>query len=679
MKKIGMLFLFIFFVSACSSDEAVNPEDTLDHYITAWEGQNYDEMFHTLNTSSEEELNGYEWNLSERFEKVHEDLGVNSIEITYESRDFAEEEIDLEETEELDYQVHVGMNTITGDISYTTNVLLTKEIDMIEDEEVEVWSVDWHPSHLFMGLKTNDDQIQVSTEPSNRGEIFDRYGTPLATNGEVYEVGFVPERMEDFDDATNRFADILNIDVETVRDLANRYPDNPDWFAPVQHISLSDERVDDLLNIPGVLLNREEGREYHFGGELAHLIGYVGQITAEELEEREGEGYHMNSIIGKRGLEAALENDLRGEPGVTISVADEEGNTRDVLMKSDPVHGDNITLTIDVSIQEKLVDTFGDDTGAGVVMDPTSGEVLALVSLPSYDSNLRYLQLTDPRAESIDDPNTLITRRFQNVYSPGSAFKPFTAAAGLEEGTLDPDEVFEIEGKQWQPDDGSWGDYRITRVNEQVSDIDLKTGMMYSDNIYFAMQALALGEEKMESWAETFGFGEPFPFGFPMNASSISNDGLSSEPLLADTGYGQGQVLMNPLHLASLYTMFIHDGSVIQPQLFEGSEPEMWKEDTISPETANIVLDSLIAVVEDSNGTASRENPGHNRALAGKTGTAELKDSLEDESGEELGWYVAFDYEEKDLLIAVMIEDSQEHGGSGYAVDLVNEFVGKVE
>ncbi|MDG5786708.1 penicillin-binding transpeptidase domain-containing protein [Evansella sp. AB-P1] len=681
MKKAFFIFLISFanvaFLLGCSDDEKVNPEDTLEEYIEAWETHEYDRMVATLHTQSIDLLEEQEWSLPERMGQVYEDLGVDQIQITYESRDFEEEEIDWEVTEELQYPIEITMATIAGNLRYETTITLLKKIEEDEnDEEREQWYIEWHPSHIFVGLDSPTDKITVSAELPKRGEIVDRSGRELAVNGEVYEVGFVPNRIDDFDQATEDVARLFNMDVDRVRNLANAYPNNPDWFAPVQRMPLSDARLDDLLEIGGVLINRIPGREYQYGESLAQLIGYIGPITAEELEALEGEGYTSTSVIGKRGLESVYEERLRGERGVTIAVTDEAGNTKDVIIKNEAIDGETITLTIDAELQEMLANTIGDDYGAGVVMNPTTGEVLALVSQPSYDSNFNYLNMRDPRTEALDDINVLYERRFQYAYSPGSVFKPFTAAIGIEEGTLDPNETITITDKSWQPEGSNWGGYEVVRFYDHVTNVDLNTGMKYSDNIYFAQQALHIGAEKMESWAEVFGFEEPIPFEFPLYASNLANESLSSDILVADTGYGQGQVQMNVVHLSTLYTMFVNDGSVVQPVLLEDEATgEWWKEDVISEQTAAIVLDSIISVTNDPNGTAYRENLGYNRSMAGKTGTAELKDTRDSEDGKELGWYVALDYDEKDILVTMMIEHVEDLGGSGYVVDLVNEFL----
>lgn len=668
----------VLLLAGCFGEDPVNPEETLDEYIDYWETGQYGGMENTATEETQELIGAMELELEERMNNVYSDIGVDNIQVTYEPIDFSEEEIDLDGIEEITYEIDVQMDTMLGELNYYTDVTLRKETEE-EDGDEWSWKVDWHPTHFFAGLQEPDDLILVNREEPERGGIYDRNGLKLAVNDIIYEAGFKPEDMDDFDAATEEFAEILSLDVDFVRERANLYPDNPEWFTDVVRISPEDPRREELGEVSGVMFNRVEGRVYPHGEALAHLIGHIDSVNAEDLEEREGEGYTSSSYIGRRGLEAVLEDQLRGEPGVSIVVANADRETRDVIKSRQVEHGEDITLTIDAEMQVELAEAIGDDAGTGLVMNPATGEVLALASMPAYDSNLRYLNLSDPRAEELEDTNILYQLRFRDSYSPGSVFKPFTAAIGLEEGTLDPVEVIEIDGKQWQPEDSDWGSYEVTRVNENVSEVDLNSAMKHSDNIYFAQQALEIGSGTFEEWAEQLGFGESLDFVYPMHTSTLSNDGLETEMLLADTGYGQGEVLINPLHLTTLYTMFTNEGSVVQPTLLQGEETGVWLEDIVSPDTAERVLESLITVTEDENGTAYRENPGHSRSMAGKTGTAELKESRDDVEGEQLGWYTAFDYEEQDLLVTVMIEGAEEHGGSGYVVDLVNGFLGEID
>ncbi|SDN97386.1 penicillin-binding transpeptidase domain-containing protein [Alkalicoccus daliensis] len=664
-------------IAGCSNEEPPHPEEeALEPYLSAWSGQSFEEMRSYLSSSSEADVDSFEWDFAERYESVYSDLDVEITALDFEERNFEEEEdLDLEELTEITYPVQVEMETIAGTLNYSTEVYLEKEL-VDEEEEIEEWKVAWEPSHFMLGMQDAHDQIAIDSEEPVRGEIFDRNGEPLAINGEVYEAGLVPESTEDLEDSAAQFAEILGLEEETVLELASQYPDNPDWFAPIQNLSLTDDRTEELLEVPGVLLNREEGREYPEGDTAGHLVGHIGAITGEELEENEG--YRATSEIGKNGIELLEEDTLRGEIGMRLTVQTEDGDVRDVIQERSAEDGEDVQLTIDTEIQRSLADVLGEDSGAGVVLDPETGETIALVSAPAFDSNLRYLNLADPRAEELETTDVLFERRFQRVYSPGSIWKPFTAIAGLEEGTLDPEETFTIEGEQWQPDD-SWGGYEITRVNDSESEIDLTTGMKLSDNIYFAQQALELGADNMEAWGETFGLGEDFPYDFPLYTSQLSNDGLDSEILLADSGYGQGEVEISPVHITALYSIFINEGEMVQPTLFYEDEPAGEMSQIAGTESTATVRDTLLPVTEDSDGSAYREDRGHSRAIAGKTGTAELKTSQTEEDGSQIGWFVSFDHEAEDYITTIMVQNAEDVGGSSRAVDLSDEFWSTLE
>ncbi|WP_353893081.1 penicillin-binding transpeptidase domain-containing protein [Proteinivorax hydrogeniformans] len=667
-KRKMLIICFVLGVTVlmgCSSED-LNPEHTLESYIESWSNHHYDEMLTLLNQSSFNLVNSQEWVFEKRYQNIYRDLGIDEISVEFEVKDFKEEGIDLDEIVEITYPVNVEMNSLAGEINYKTEVELVKEKD---EEDEEKWYVVWHPSHLLKGLTKPTDKIRIQTNQPNRGEIYDRNGEGLAVNGKVLQASIVPEATDDLEHTATQFAQILDLDEDRVKNLANQYSHRPDWAAPIQNLPLGDPRVDKLLEIPGVLVNQIDGRQYPYGDITGHLIGHIGPITAEELEERQGQGYGSSSMIGKNSLELVLEEKLRGVPGAVISVSDENGDNSQVVAESDPVDGEDINLSIDISIQQKLVNALDGEMGAGVSMNPKTGEVLAMVSEPAFDSNLRYLRLPDPKAKDLEDTSILFERRFQNRYSPGSVFKPFTAIMGLEEETLDPEEKLNIQGRRWQRD-SSWGGYHITRVSDKVNQVDLNTAMMFSDNIYFAKQALNLGEESLEEWAEKFGFGDTMDFLFPMYTSSLSNDGISSEILLADTGYGQGQMQISPLHLTAMYTTFVNDGTMINPTLLSNAQTEAFAADISSVETAFIVLDSLIEVVENKDGTAYRSNPGHSRKIAGKTGTAELKENFKDKDGDILGWYISFDHEKKDVLTTIMVHNH----GSSVAVDMANNF-----
>ena len=262
--------------------------------------------------------------------------------------------------------------------------------------------------------------------------------------------------------------------------------------------------------------------------------------------------------------------------------------------------------------------------------------------------------------------------RFRQSWCPGSVFKPVTAAVGLESGALNPAEDYGSEGLSWQRDT-TWGEYYVTTLHTCEPAV-FENAMIYSDNIYFAKAALKIGAKELESALNNLGFYEELPFEIKMTKSSYSNtENIETEIQLADSGYGQGQILVNPLHMASIYTAFCNEGKMIKPHLLykEDKTADYWIPEAFSKETAALVLEAMKKVISEVEGTgydAYREDV----VLAGKTGTAEIKASTEDTSGTELGWFCVFTAEkteEKPVLLISMTEDVKERGGSGYVVE----------
>lgn len=336
-------------------------------------------------------------------------------------------------------------------------------------------------------------------------------------------------------------------------------------------------------------------------------------------------------------------------------------------------HGQDIQLTIDANLQVSLYEQFKEDKSCSVAMNPYTGEVLALVSTPSYDNNDFIMGLSSEKwtvlSEGEDKP---MYNRFRQVWCPGSTFKPITAAIGLESGAIDPTEDYGNVGLSWQKDT-SWGSYYVTTLHA-YEPVILENALIYSDNIYFAKAALKIGAEEMERSLTRFGFNEELPFEIKMAQSQYSNtENIETEIQLADSGYGQGQVLVNPLHMACIYTAFCNEGNIVKPYLVYQKEAaaEYWIPEAFSDETAERVLEGTKKVINDPNGTgyaAHRDDI----VLAGKTGTAEIKASKEDTSGTELGWFAVFTAEqsaERPILIISMMEDVKGRGGSGYVVE----------
>ncbi len=424
-----------------------------------------------------------------------------------------------------------------------------------------------------------------------------------------------------------------------------------------------------------ILAETKTNREYPYKDITAHITGYVQGITAEELESKAEKGYNAHSIIGKTGLEQVYEERLKGKDGLKIYIEDNNGNIVKTIAETKGNDGEDIKLTIDINLQTKLYEKIKNDKGFFVVMNPQTGEILALVSTPSYDPNKFVTGMTNDEWNSIstNEAKPLFTR-FISTWCPGSTFKPITGAIGLTTGKLSENDEFNYSGLAWQKD-SSWGDHKITTLTAYSGKKNLKNALIHSDNIYFAQAVLKIGEKTFTEGLDKIKFNEDIDFELDTTKSTYSNSGrIEREATLADSGYGQGQLLVNPIHMASIYSAFANEGNMVKPYIEykENREKEYLVKNAFSKEAANIIKEDLIQVVESPTGTA-HDLKVNGVKLAGKTGTAELKASKE-EKGKTLGWFDCFTVDEeldKSMLIVSMVEDGASNGGSRYLKKII--------
>ena len=486
--------------------------------------------------------------------------------------------------------------------------------------------------------------------------------------------GFVPEIMNEESEADiQRVSELLDVSVDSINKALNAKWVKNDSFVPIKKISRSNEELkNQLLEIKGVKISKAEERVYPLAEAASHLIGYIQNVTAEDIEKNLDKGYSTTSVIGKAGLEKQFEDRLKGKDGKEIYIETENETRKELLAKEEVQNGETIQLTIDANLQVNLYNELKDNKGLFVVMHPKTGELLALVSTPSYDNNqFIYGMSTEKWKELSENENTPMIARYTKSYSPGSTFKPITAAIGLSSGKLTKEDTFDYEGLSWQKN-SSWGDYFITTLTAYNSPKNIQNAIIHSDNIFFAQAALKIGAETFTKELQKIGFGENLNLNLGLSKSQISNNGeLKKEIALADSGYGQGQILVNPVHMASIYSAFVNDGNMIKPYLEykENKNPEYLREEVFIPEVANIVKENLIQVIENPEGTAT-DMKINGITLAGKTGTAELKVSKEEEANT-LGWFNLITIDEntdKQYIIISMVEDARELGGSHYLI-----------
>lgn len=559
-----------------------------------------------------------------------------------------------------------------ADYQFTYQLSLTTSLGEIKDLnysgtikfEKDQPKIDWAPNLIFPDM-AGQDKVSISVDEAVRGEIVDRNKTPLAANGTLYQLGVIPGQLGDGEDKESRIKAIakqFDLTEKAIQQALDQSWVQDDYFVPLKIV----EPTADLPT--GASIQETAGRTYPLGEAAAQLIGYVGDITAEDVEK--DDTLASNGKIGRSGLEAAFDKELRGKNGGKIAITDEKGTERKALIETKKTDGKTIQLTIDAKAQKIAFDSLKDQAGSTVVTEPTTGDLLVLASSPSFDPNKMTNGISQEDYDAYHNNKDLpFISRFATGYAPGSTFKTITAAIGLDNGTINPETVLSINGLKWQKD-SSWGDYFVTRVSD-VASVNLRNALVYSDNIYMAQQTLAMGEDKFRAGLEKFIFGEELDLPIAMNPAQISNDkSFNSEILLADTGYGQGELLINPIQQAAMYSVFANQGSLVYPRLVMGAETKTKKE-LISPETISLINEDLKAVVTDENGTA------HSLAalglpLAAKTGTAEIKEK-QDEKGQENSFLFAFDAQNQKYLMVSMLEDRQENSSAtALAPDLLS-------
>jgi penicillin-binding protein 2 len=532
---------------------------------------------------------------------------------------------------------------------------------------------------------------QTSVIPAQRGEIYDReYAVPLVLNTDSFAVDLVPAAVPaDRRDALfDRLAKALGIDAGEIR---RKVP--PSYYHLYQPIEIlgsvpyaiisaiaekksSDPRSDEY---PGVSWRSKPVRNYLETGSLAHVIGYVGDITRDELKLNYNQGYKSGDVIGKSGIEKQYDMSLRGREGREFRIVDVKGKSvaSETRSVDPPVMGSNMVLTIDARLQDLAEKALGKRMGSALVLKPSTGEILAMVSYPWYNPNL--FSGRDAGAEYaklLTDPNNpLMNRAVQSSYPPASTFKTVLTAGILEENAFPADKKIVCLG------DVSYGD-RVSRCwikRPGHGLLDLKGGLAQSCDIYFwTVGRDYLGVERIVTYAKEFGYGKKTEIDLP----GENDEGLVPTPQWKDRRFhekwlggdtmnlsiGQGFMLVTPLQVADMMSMIVNDGVAYKPHLLKAMrdpttgaivkeiEPEVLLRSRISKQTLATLREDLRGVVTEG----SARFPVNTKAVAvaGKTGTAEvgLKDRWH-------SWFVAFGpygaaNPDDVIVVVVMVEAS---------------------
>lgn len=663
MKKkylfIGLFIFTILFTFGCTSSNT--PKTSFQKYVDAWEKQDYKTMYTLLSPSSKKSIS--EKDFIAKYTNIYNGIEVNKISVDPDyPKSFKK---DSDGNTSIPFKV--TMSTVAGNIKFNDIAYFSNNTK----DSSNPWSLNWNIKMIYPDLNT-DDKIRIDKTFGKRGEIKTANGSYLAQNGYIESVGIVPEKLgADAENSKKQIADILKIDKGVIDKALSASYVLPDMFIQIDNLSMDDtDRLSSLAKIPGVMLKNTPARVYPLKEKAALLTGYVQPISADELKKLSSQGYSKDDSIGKSGLEKIYEKQLKATDGAEIYITDKEGKKLKTIVKKTSQNGKDINLTIDSNIQSALYDQYKVDSGTAVAMNPKTGAVLALVSAPGYDPNDFVLGMSKDKWNSLqNDPNKPLLNRFQATFAPGSSFKPITAAIGLKTGKLDPNADKNISGLKWQKD-SSWGNYYVTRDAAYNSPANLLNALVYSDNIYFAKTALDIGKDNFINETKKFGIGKTLPFEYGLDPSKISPDNSIKDDIgLADSGYGQGQVLMNPVQLASIYTSFVNNGNIIAPYLNadKATPGKILESNVFSQDISNTILNDLTQVVSNPAGTGYGAYMP-NLPLAGKTGTAEIKKSQTDTTGTENGWFIATNTNNPKLLVLEMYENVKNKGGSHYVV-----------
>lgn len=534
-----------------------------------------------------------------------------------------------------------------------------------------------YQGEYYAGL-ADGNRIRIVPSMAPRGTFYDRNGELLVTNRPGFSVSLLPLTAPISDDVIARLSDLLKVPTDEIKTkIAGHSGFNP--------IRIKTDVTPDIVSIieeqksqyPGVVIEVTPIRDYILKQEGAHTFGYVSEINDTELEKMKDEGYKSGDIIGKFGIEKIYDKELRGENGGQQVEVDVSGKPVQILGRKEPVPGDDLELTIDIKLQqaaEKAVDEqltqIGAHAAAAVVMNPQTGEILAMVSRPAFDPNLFAHGISSKEWNQLNNNpyHPMDNKTITGEYPPGSTFKIVTGTAALTEGVVTPDEQIFDSGHHWIIPKGN-------ADGEALGWLNFRSALAHSDNVYFYEMGNRLGIDRLEKYARMFGLGAKTGIDLPYEASGLVanrrykeknfDDGEWYLSETFDAAIGQGFNLVTPLQAAMVMGEIAADGKRYKPHVVnriiapDGSvvkdfQPELLSQLDVPEEDIKLVQDGLHDVTKY--GTAASSFRGFTVDIAGKTGTAE------NSQGRDHGWFVAYGpFDNPNVVVAVIVEN----GGYG--------------
>ena len=639
---------------------AARPEAAADVFLRAWERADYEAMYGLLAPSASAKVSRQDF----------EDLYRSSLAEAAVTSLRAQIRAALESA----YSAQVDLSVIMQ-----SAVLDALEFDyqMTMTFEAGRWGVVWSPELIFPGL-TGKRRVHLIERAAVRGNIYDHDGLGLAAEGRLVTVGIVPGRLTDEPATLAELSRILGMSVKEIREA---YADAPaHWYVPVKDITpeVSQAHYETLAALPGVELKEKEIRAYPAGSVAAHVVGYMGPIYEEDLEEWHKKGYRGDELVGQTGLEAWGEPYLAGRRGGALTLIDNHGALVDTLAEQPATPARSLYTTLRRDFQQ-TAEAFlaeGGKPGAIVALDPRDGAILALVSYPTYDPNLFVPAISagDWARLDADPQRPLLNRALQSAQPPGSVFKIVTLAAGLEKGGLTRDSHFTCNGT-WTGLGPEWS--KVCWLKTGHGSIDLITGLTVSCDVVFYEIGLlldTLDADILPAYARGFGLGQPTGLQELPESPGLVPDvawkrAAYGEPWVpgdsVNLAIGQGFLLTTPLQVARMMAALANGGTLLRPRIIYriGDEAVLQREEMdwlpISAEHLAEIKEGLLGAGTLPHGTAYRAMQGLPFAVAGKTGTAEAGDA------DPHAWFVGYaPAGDPEIVIVVMIE----HGGEGPTV-----------
>lgn len=522
------------------------------------------------------------------------------------------------------------------------------------------------------------NRLRIIGVPAPRGIIYDRNGIPLVKNTPYFCASLIPE---EFDRAgISALAELLRMTPEEISQKITKKAQSP--FTPVRlkeglpfpEVSYIEARRSDF---PGLIIEIEVSREYIYGSMGSHVIGYLGKLNPAQSKSSEFRDVPPEAFIGQWGVEKLYDKSLRGTAGQRIIEVDALGREIRLIRENPPEKGSDLTLALDIALQNAAEKAFNGRAGALVALDPNSGELLGLVSAPSFDPNKfatgisydEWVQLTT------DKKVPMLNRAIQSQYPPGSTYKIVTAIAALEENAVTEEAKTDCRGGisygQWH-----FGCWKKTGHGS----VSLHRAIVESCDVYFYEAGKRLGIDRIHRYSSLLGLNREtgITLGKEKKGLIPSTDWKKATKkanwFLGETfvsAIGQGYVSVTPVQMAVMMSIVANDGRAYQPSLLKGTPPVLVSEAGIRPETFSFIRDSLMGVVNEPGGTAWSSKSAMT-VIGGKTGTAQVVGIRKDskylpERFRDHAWFVAFaPVEQPEIALSVLVEHGG-HGGSAAA------------